>query len=465
MAIKLDRVDGATLARLLGSWTEDDAKLPDLLADALTELITSGVLREGAVLPSQRELAAALAVARGTVATAYEILESREHLHPHPGSGSRVRRRGINPAASLDGRLASFTRGFTPELDLSSGALPALAVVGEAIGRLDRDGIAAELATDGYHPAGLPRLRAAIAGRYTADGLPTDEQQILVTSGSQQAVWLISHVFLGHGDDVVVEDPTYRGALEAFSAVGARMTAVPMTDGGLDVAHLARILSTKRPRLLYCQPSAHNPTGISMPTAGRRELAALVEKHGLLTIEDGSNAELMLDEPGPRPFLGSISPSISVLSVGTTSKLFWGGLRIGWIRGDVPMITRLTEAKKAIDLAAAVLDQVIAADLILGADEAREQRASSLRRQLHATEHVVAQRRPTWQWTRPAGGTGLWIDTGTDAVALVERACRRGVRIVPGPAFSAHGAFRRFLRLPIWHPSHELQEAMNRLDL
>lgn len=464
MASKLDRVDSTTLCRLLGDWTETDANLSDLLAGALTDLVTSGSLREGAVLPSQRELAAALGIARGTVAAAYEILESREHLRSYPGSGSRIRRRGIDPAVSLDGRLASFTKRYTPLLDFSSGALPALSVVGEAVSRLDHDEIATELATDGYHPAGLPRLRAAIAARYTADGLPTDEQQILVTSGSQQAVWLISHVFLGHGDDIVVEDPTYRGALEAFSAVGARMMTVPMTDDGLDVAHLARTLNTRRPRLLYCQPSVHNPTGISMPTAVRRELAALVEHHGLLTIEDGSNADLMLDERRTRPFLGSVSPSNVVLSVGTTSKLFWGGMRIGWIRGDLPIITRLTEAKKAIDLATAVLEQLIAVDLILRADQARVQRALSLQRQLRTTEHVVAQRRPTWKWTRPTGGTGLWIDSGADAVALAERACRRGVRIVPGPAFSAYGAFRRFLRLPIWHPRQDLQEALNRLD-
>lgn len=440
-----------------------DANLPDLLADALTELITSGALREGAVLPSQRELAAALGVARGTVTAAYDLLESREYVHSYPGSGSRIRRRGIDPAAPLDGRLASFTRN-TRSLDFSSGALPGLAMVSEAVGRLDPDEIAAEGATDGYHPAGLPRLRAAIATRYTADGLPTDEQQILVTAGSQQAVWLISHVFLGHGDDVVVEDPTYRGALEAFSASGARMRTVPLTDDGLDVALLARSLGTRRPRLLYCQPSAHNPTGISMSAAGRRELAALVEHHGLLTVEDGSNADLMFDAHGVRPFLASICPSISVLSIGTTSKLFWGGMRIGWIRGDVPIINRLTEAKKAIDLGCAVLEQFIAADLILRADEAREQRAASLRVQLRATEGVVAQRRPTWKWVRPTGGTGLWIDTGTDAVALVERAGRRGVRIVPGPAFSAYGGLRRFIRLPIWHPCEDLDEALNRLD-
>jgi DNA-binding transcriptional MocR family regulator len=278
-------------------------------------------------------------------------------------------------------------------------------------------------------------------------------------------VWLISHVVLGHGDDVLVEDPTYRGALEAFSAAGARMLTIPMTDDGLDVTHVTRTLRTRRPRLLYCQPIAHNPTGISMSAARRRDLAALIAHHGLLTIEDGSNAELMLDGGRDRPFLGSDHAGINVLSVGTTSKLFWGGLRIGWIRGEVPIITRLTEAKKAIDLATAVLDQLIAADLVLRADEAREERAASLRRQLLATEQLVAQRWPEWTWPRPTGGTGLWIDTGADAVALVERARRRGLRIVPGPAFSAYGAFRRSLRLPIWHPCEELEEALSRLDL
>ncbi|MFE4668682.1 PLP-dependent aminotransferase family protein [Streptomyces sp. NPDC056716] len=465
MRSKLDRVDSATLCRLLGSWTEKGANLPGLLADALSELITSGALREGAVLPSQRELATALGIARGTVATAYEILESREHVCSYPGSGSRVRRRGIDPAASLDGRLASFTRSYTPLLDFSSGALPALPRVGEAIDRLDRDVVAAELATDGYYPAGLPRLRSAIADRYTRDGLPTEERQILITSGSQQAVWLICHVFVGHGDEVIVEDPTYRGALEALSAVGARMMTVPVTDDGLDVDHLARALTTRRPRLLYCQPRAHNPTGASMPAAAGHRLAELVEHHGLLTVEDGSNADLMLGGHRLRPVLGGIGPESSVVSIGTTSKLFWGGMRVGWIRGSVPIITRLTEAKKAIDLASAVLEQLIAAELILRADEAREERAVSLQFQLNTTEQVVGERRPDWKWTRPTGGTGLWIDTGADAVALAERASRRGVRIVPGPAFSAYGAFRRYLRLPIWHPRHDLQEALNRLDL
>ena len=464
MANKLDRVDSATLCRLLGSWTETGANLPDLLADALTELITSGALREGAVLPSQRELAAALGVARGTVAEAYGILESREHLHSHPGSGSRIRRRGIDPAAPLDGRLASFNRHYVPLLDFSSGALPALPMVNDAMGRLDRDEIATELAGDGYHPAGLPRLRAAIAAHYTADGLPTDEQQILVTSGSQQAVWLISHVFLGHGDDVVVEDPTYRGALEAFSAAGARMTTVPLTDGGVDLAHLARTLGTRRPRLLYCQPGAHNPTGGSMPPAGRRELAALTERHGVLSVEDDSNADLVLDERRCRPASGVTGHPANVLTVGTTSKLFWGGLRIGWIRGDGAIITRLTEAKKAVDLAAPVLEQLLIADLLPRADDARKQRAANLQDRLRTTEHVVAARRPDWKWIRPASGTGLWIDTGQDAVALVERARRRGLRIVPGPAFSAYGAFRTYIRLPIWHSQEDLHEALDRLE-
>jgi DNA-binding transcriptional MocR family regulator len=242
------------------------------------------------------------------------------------------------------------------------------------------------------------------------------------------------------------------------------MTTVPLTDDGLDLAHLARTLGARRPRLLYCQPSAHNPTGIRMPTAGRRELAALIERHGVLTVEDDSNADLMLDGRRTRPAVGTTRQPANVLTVGTTSKLFWGGIRIGWIRGDAPVITRLTEAKKAIDLAAPVLEQLLIADLLPRADDAREQRASGLQDRLHTTEHVVTERRPGWRWSRPASGTGLWIDTGEDAVALVERARRRGLRIVPGPAFSAYGAFRNFLRLPIWHSRQDLHEALDRLE-
>lgn len=460
------RVDAATLCRLLCGWTEEDAPLPRLLADRVADLMANNALCDGTVLPSQRQLASALGVARGTVTEAYEILAARDQLSTRQGSGTRVRRPGATASTGppTGGRLSSFAGHSASLLDLSSGALPGLSMVLEALGRLTPGAVAEQLVTDGYHPAGLPRLRAAIAGQYTRDGVPTTAEQILVTSGAQQAVWLLAHMVVGVGDDVVVEDPCYRGALEAFRAGGANLIAVPVREHGLDLRQLRQVILRRRPRLLYCQPIGHNPSGVSMPVSARRELADLVTSQGVLTVEDSCSADLVLDGRGLRKPLCADTPTDITLSIGTSSKLLWGGLRVGWLRGSRTTISRLTEAKKAVDLAGAVIDQLITADLIGETGRARELRMTSLRASLQEAQDLLARRRPSWRWTSPAGGTGLWVDTGEDAVALAERGRRRRVQLAPGPAFSAFDGFRGHLRLPIWHPVADLAEGLDRLD-
>jgi len=457
------RIEAVTLARLLGEWTGAAPGLPRALAGSIGELLAVGVLADRAVLPSQRALAAALGVSRGTVAEAYEILRAGDQLLTRRGAGSRLRRsRPLTGTSSpSDGRLASFTGHGSSAVDLSSGALPGLPLVHDAIARLD---LGAELATDGYHPAGLPRLRAAIAAQHTADGLATEPAQILVTNGSQQAVWLLAHTIVDPGDEVVVEEPTYRGALEAFRSGGARLLAVPVRAGGLDLDLLDRHLSRHRPRLVYCQPAAHNPTGTTLSPAARCALADVLDRYGVLTVEDTSSADLVLDGRGRRTALAHLLPPDRTLSVGTTSKLLWGGLRIGWLRGHPALVARLTEAKKAIDLGAAVIDQLLAADLLSRTSEARERRRAMLLEHLHRTEEILRGRRPGWTWPAPAGGTGLWIDTGEDTLALAERARRQGVLLAAGPAFSAFNGFGHHLRLPFWHPAERLLEALDRLD-
>jgi DNA-binding transcriptional MocR family regulator len=457
------RIEAATLSRLLGDWTRPGAALPSALAGSIGELLTVGVLADRAVLPSQRVLAAALGVSRGTVAEAYEILRANEQLLTRRGAGSQLRRpRPLTGTSSpSDGRLASFTGHGSSAVDLSSGALPGLPLVHEAIARLD---LGSELDTDGYHPAGLPRLREAIAARHTADGLPSEPAQILVTNGSQQAVWLLAHTVVEPGDEVVVEEPTYRGALEAFRSGGATLLAVPVRDDGLDLDLLDRHLTRHQPRLVYCQPTAHNPTGTTLSPVARRALAEVLARHGVLTVEDTSSADLVLDDLGMRKALAHVLPHERTLSVGTTSKLLWGGLRIGWLRGDPALVARLTEAKKAIDLGAPVIDQVLAADLLSHTTQARERRRAMLLDHLHRTEEILRYRRPGWRWPAPAGGTGLWIDTGEDTLAMTERARRHGVLFAAGPAFSAFNGFGHHLRLPFWHPAERLIEALDRLD-
>lgn len=460
-------VEVATLCRLLGDWSDASHTLPDALATGIAELIHASVLRDGAILPSQRALADALGVSRVTVAEAYDLLGAGDLVATRQGSGSRVRSRPgtglLGSSNTTEGRLASHAGHQNPSIDLTSGALPGLAMVAETLASLRADDLGDLVAGDGYYPAGLPVLREAIAARYTRDGWPTQPDEVLVTGGAQQAVWLIAHTFVSSGDEVVVEEPTYRGALEAFRACGAQLLPVPMTSTGLDVAHLARLLASRRPRLLYVQPTAHNPTGVSMSRADRLRLAELVRQHEVLTVEDSCTADVLLDRSAPKPPWGSFLPGGPVLTVGTASKLLWGGLRVGWIRGSHSAVARLTEARKAVDIAGPVLDQLVTARLLARADEALDLRNAQLTAALDRASQVLAEVNPHWTWTPPSGGTGLWVDTGTDAIALAERGQRHGVRVMPGPTSSVFGSFGTHLRLPYWHPADQFREGLLRL--
>jgi DNA-binding transcriptional MocR family regulator len=409
------RVEAATLCRLLGDWPEAGRTLPDALAAAISELIDASVLHDGAILPSQRVLADTLGVSRVTVAEAYDLLSAGDLLAARQGSGSRVR---SQPGASLgtsiatEGRLASHTGHQDRAIDLTSGALPGLPMVAATLASLDRSALEDLVAGDGYFPAGLPVLREAIAARYSRGGWPTEPDEVLVTGGAQQAVWLIAHTLVSSGDEVVVEEPTYRGSLEAFRACGARFVAVPMTPTGLDVAHLEQLLARRRPCLLYIQPTAHNPTGVSLHNADRARLADLVQRHGALTIEDTCSADVLLDPAARRAPWGAILPDGPVLTVGTASKLPWGELRVGWIRGSRSAVAHLTEARKAVDMSGPPLEQLLTARLLPHADEALEQRHTQLAaalaratdalREVHPLLAVVTPER----WYRPVGGHG-----------------------------------------------------------
>lgn len=451
------RVAAATLSRLLDGWARtQDETLYLRLAEAMTDLIRSNTLPDGTILPSQRSLAEALGIARGTVTRVYETLAANDLIEARQGTGSRIRARGAITSLPGDGRLVTYSGHHGTEIDLTSGALPGLPLVADAFAALDRDALAEEVAADGYHPKGIQSLREAVADRYTREGLATGPDQILITSGAQHAVWLIAHALVSRGDEVIVEEPTYRGALEAFRHAGAQLLSVPVRADGLDLDHLRRRLEHRPPRLIYCQPGVHNPTGIALSRSRHRALAELTAKHGVTVVDDTSFADLALSPIQP--------PLPGAMLVGTASKLFWGGLRVGWVRTSPEMVDRLVALRRAADLATPVADQLVTASLLAGAAQARELRAESLRACLAEAEEVFRSRRPSWTWQRPAGGTGLWIDTGANAVTLVEHARRRGVRLVAGPAFSAFNGFAQHVRIPFWHPADSIAEALDRIS-
>ncbi|WP_406055924.1 PLP-dependent aminotransferase family protein [Streptomyces sp. NBC_01077] len=509
------RIASTRLSRLLTGWSsEGPGPLPRRLADALRELAERGDVAGGTVLPSQRELALVLGVSRSTVTAAYGLLESEGWLESVRGSGSRLRGSGAVDGYVTEGRLVSFdARSRTAAAgtaDLSSGALPGLGAVGMAVGALTCGDLGALLEDDGYHPYGIPALREGIAAYYRAAGVPTEAGQILVTSGSQQAVWLVAQALVDPGDTVLVENPTYRGALEALRARGARLVPVG-GDGpgggaaGADAAALRRLCTHGRPRLVYLQPTAHNPTGRSLDGAARREWQRVLADQELFAVEDTACAELTLgdaprgtagpdgaapegaasgksgpdaatsnkaapdpvasghaahDGAAPVPLVAEL-PMGSSVTVGTLSKLFWGGLRVGWVRSSPQVVARLAKIKTSVDLSCSVVDQLVAVRLLDRLPEARARRRSELRGRRDAAEALLRGKAPHWEWTRPAGGPALWVKVpGTDTEALAQLARRHGVSVVPGPAFSPVDGFRDRLRLPYGHGTDALAAAL-----
>lgn len=452
-------MDAAELSRMLGGWSEPGALLPEALAGAVIGLIHAGFVPPGSALPAQRDCAAALGVSRGTIVSAWATLEARGYLVSTRGSGSRVRSGSAGATALVDGRLFSFTRTQADVIDLSTGALPASPVVREALASLREDEALPYLDTDGYFPAGLPVLRRAIAEHLSRDGLPTEPEEVLVTAGSQQATFLSLRSLVQAGDLTLVEDPSYRGALEVLRTLGARIEGVRTTHEGLDLGLVERALA-RRPVALHCQTSIHNPTGQTMSSRARSDLADLIARYGVVTVEDCCSYDLTLDGPPAQTLARLVDPEL-LISVGTFSKLFWGGIRVGWIRSSQTHIRRLLELRKVEDLATSVIDQLLGIRLLRRAEEARRQRREMLAAHLASTEEAVRARFPDWAWHRIKGGSGLWVDTGRDALALAETARRSGVKLAPGPRFSAYDGHRSMLRLPLWHEPDLLARALD----
>ena len=222
---------------------------------------------------------------------------------------------------------------------------------------------------------GDPALRAAVADRLTVRGLPTHADELLITSGSQQALTLIATVLLEPGDTVLVEEPSYLAALQAFQLAGAAIVPVPCDEDGLDPEAAAALAERHGARLLYTIPTFQNPTGRTLPQERRDALVALARRGGFWLLEDDPYGELRY-RGAPLPPLAALDDR--VLSLSTLSKIAAPGLRIGWVRAPEPLRRPLTIAKQAADLHSSTVDQAAAAHWLRNVD--LDERVGELRR-------------------------------------------------------------------------------------
>jgi DNA-binding transcriptional MocR family regulator len=315
----------------------------------------------------------------------------------------------------------------------------------------------------GYMPLGLPALRAAIAAHLERAGLPTRSEQVLVTSGAQQAIALIANLLVETGDSVVLEDPTYPGAIDAFTSYGARLTGVPLDSEGLSFEPLRDAVVRTSPRAVYLIPTCHNPTGNVLDEPTRRETMRVLEGAGAVVIDDMTLADLTL-EARVAPPLAAYARDATVLTVGSLSKLFWGGLRVGWIRGPEGLITRLARLKAVSDLSGSAVSQAIATHVLGRAGELVALRRRQVRARLDHAARLLAQHLPDWTYRRPAGGLSLWLRIPAgDATELSAVALRHGVAIVPGTVNSPEGRGTDHLRLPFVAAHGTMEDGIRRV--
>ena len=382
----------------------------------------------------------------------------------------------VLPARRLAGVASSPVRDLLalidrPEVISFAGGLP-------AAGLFDLDGLRAAfdrvLSSPSarrhlqYAPTeGNPDLRAAVAGRMTARGLPTTAGDLLVTTGSQQALTLITAALLDPGAVVAVEEPTYLAALQCFQLAGARIVTVRSDEHGVDPDDLASVLSSHHPALVYLVPTFANPTGRTLTEARRSEVASLAAAHGVWVVEDDPYGELRYRGES-LPALASMSGD-RVLHLGSFSKVAAPGLRLGWVRTPASLRPALTVAKQAADLHTSTIDQAAAADYLAHTDldaHVRGLRIAYAKRRDAMMAAMPATAPPGSTWTDPDGGMFTWLRLPgpADSAALLPAALARDVAFVPGAPFYAGRPDPATLRLSFTtHTPGEITEGMRRL--
>ena len=444
-------------AQILSGWREAGPEpLPDRLAAALERAVLEGRVAIDARIPSERELAGALGVSRATVSGAYAVLRADGWLATRRGAGSVAR----IPAAVRDGMAPSDAASAAGVIDLRRAAPEAPVTAYRAAMRQAIETITPELTTS-VAGRGSAELRERIAERHRRRGVKTTPDQILITNGAMPGLWLVLAALLPRAPRMLVEHPTYPGALDALRHRSARVLGWPVLDGW-DLDELERLARQHRAAAAYLVPDFQNPTGQLMPPGVRRELTERAERLGMLVVVDETMVELDLRDDGAPALPAPSGPS--VVTLGSLSKAVWDGVRVGWIRAEADVVARIAAHPLAAQMATAPLDQAVAAALLGDLDAIVEARRRTLRSRrdrllgvLDGTDGIHVAR-------PPEGGLSLWATLErASSSRLAVAAAERGVLVDPGGRFAAAGGLDGNLRLPYSLPAPLLDTAVERL--
>ncbi|MCI9857256.1 aminotransferase-like domain-containing protein [Microbacterium proteolyticum] len=453
-------VSAERLAERLGRWASADTTLAAGLADGIARLVREGELRGGDRLPSERTLAATVAVSRGTVVSAYARLYDDGILDRRQGSGTRIAGAAPTAARHAAGRGEALYATLPSSIDLLR-AVPAISPLAVDIVQRHRPVLNARTAE--ADPAGLADLRTAIAAAMAADGTPTTSAQILVTHGAQQALSLLVDELVSPGDTVLTEEVAWPGLTDAVRRRGGLVHGIRLTPSGIDVEALEAAIVVRRPVLIALNPHNHNPTGVQTSPPVRQRIAELSAEHGITVVEDRVLAHASFDGVTP-PSLAALRPDAPIVVVESLSKWAWEGLRVGWLRADPVLVRRLRGLRQSSDLSTSVPAQLLALDLLAEAPALRRDLATVHREAAVAAGRLLSAHLPDWEWRPPRGGLCLWarLPSGS-AGAFGRHAAGFGVSVAGSAQFASDMDADDHIRIPITPAPQVLEAGMQRL--
>jgi GntR family transcriptional regulator/MocR family aminotransferase len=460
----------------------------------LREQIQAGALAPETRLPASRDLATGLGVNRLTVTNAYAELEAEGLVYSRVGSGTYVAPPPAKQPEAQGDRISAsdwpvwqqelLNRAWSPvrrEIDqLAAVARSDLISFADGLGDSKlfpvddfRRALQEVLQRDGYEAlgygdrAGYPPLRATIAHILTSQGVPAHPDHILITSGSQQALSLVARL-LRPGEVVLVENPTYSGAIDLFRSLDVRLLGVPLDEQGMQVEKVEEILRTARPRLIYTIPTFHNPTSTCLSGQRRRQLIALADRYNVPILEDDYVGDLRYDGRA-QPALKALDPGGRVIYASTFSKMLMPGLRVGFLLASGPVYEQLLAYKRVSDLATSnLMQRALEAYITVGRYQAHLRRACQVyRRRRDAMLAAISRHLPAEaRCLPPQGGLFVWLQlpASLSANELYPVAIEEGVAFAPGSIFFPGERAQPYLRLNFaMHPPEVIEEGIRRL--
>jgi len=433
------------------------------IAEQIQSQITSGEIPQGFRFPSERQLADALGVNRTTILNAYKELKADGLMDSHVGRGTTA----VRPGSSRPDSGRPDRRPYPREpmweylfsdylkhhdnfdvnkyleianqkdvISFAAGIASVDTIPAQAFGGIENELMASRERLLVSPVSGFYSLRKAISSFMQKRSCFCQPPEVMILSGSQQGIDLITRAFINPGDVVVIEEPSFFPAIQSFRLAGAKIMAVPMDGEGMDVGILEQLLSRYQPKLIYTMPVFHNPCGVSMSMDRRIRLLELAGQYGIPILEDDPYSELSYEARAMSP-LKSMDQNGHVIYLSTFSKTISPGLRLGWMCASKKLISQLSGIRQLTDLHSSCISQQIV-ERFMNSGE-MEHHLAFIRREYQERRDIMIEALnryapPGLSWNRPEGGYYLWcrLPEGVTASELTAKAAAGGVAVLPG---------------------------------